>query len=297
MCFKKKIDVGVFGDLVPSPDDPRDLLSSDIMPEIKRYPVEYPMPFDLTVLDQGSDPCCVGCAGASIKQFLEMKEGHFILPDFLWLYNECKKIDGLPSHVKGTYFRAVLQVLRNKGCKLQGVDNDPSLYRIKEYRRVNDMSFEGLKKHIAVFGHTLAGWRMSAAGWRGEVIRAPKAYEKTGGHATFNGHYFKDYGGGMNSWGVNRHKGGFFKFPPTYLPFEAWVVPLDDTNEAKKAIPTGWVAAMYVIGGKTLYNLNVRVSPGLNSKRIKVLPKGTEVKEYGTPKIVADGYTWMEIIL
>jgi len=292
----KRQPVGMVDNLVPSPPDERDFPLSGVMPEILRYPEEYPRPFDLTIINQGSTPTCVGCSGATIKQFLELKEKEFILPDWQWLYAQCKLIDGMPT-LNGTFFRAVLTVLKNTGCKLQGQNNDPSIYRIAEYRRVDDLSFEGIKKTIAVYGHVLGGWRGTNAGWGSEIIRAPRAGEQTWGHATALTHYFKDYLGGQNSWGEYKHKNGLFKSPEDYLPFEAWVVLLDTPNVSKKETETGWVAAMYVLNDQTFRNLNVRTGPGLNYKIIKTLPKGTPVKEYGTPKVTADGYVWMEIVL
>ena len=282
--------------LIESPPDSRDRLLSGIMPEIKRYPESIPRPFDLTIFNQGSSPSCVGWSGAATKQYLEMREREFTLPDGEWLYKECKKIDGMPN-VKGTFFRAVLSVLKNVGCKLQGVDNDPSIYRIKEYRRVDDLSFEGLKKDIFVFGHALAGWRGSNAGWSGEVLRAPRAGEATWGHATALTHYYKDYLGGQNSWGEARHNKGLFKSPKDYLPFEAWVVVLDALNEPQADVKRGWVALTYVVNGETLYNLNVRTGPGLSYERITTLPKGTKVNFYGTPSIREGNHIWGEIVL
>jgi hypothetical protein len=294
--FKRGKDVGMVGDLVPSPLDDRDYPLSGVMPEIKRYPESYPRPFDLTIFNQRSIPCCVGCAGATIKQFLEMKERVFIIPDYEWLYKECKKIDGIP-HIRGTYFRAVLAVLKNTGCKLLGQNNDPSIYRIAQYRKVDNMTFENIKKIIAVYGHILSGWTGSNAGWRGEIIRPPTQYEQTWGHATVSTHYEKSYGGGQNSWGKDRHKDGLFKYPSTYLPFEGWVVFMDTPNVPKEEEKKGWVASMYVLNNTTTANLNVRLTPGLGGDKIDTLPKGTVVKFTGTPMQWVDRYWWKEIVL
>ena len=50
--MKKKLPQQFNPGLIPSPIDTRDLLSSQFIPEIKRYPREYPEPFDLPILDQ-----------------------------------------------------------------------------------------------------------------------------------------------------------------------------------------------------------------------------------------------------
>lgn len=306
MFFKKTPEL--FTGLLPSPPDDRDYLLSGVMPDIKRYPEEMPRAFDLTITNQGSSPSCVGHSGATIKQYLELRERNAVEPDGEWLYKECKKIDGMPD-VKGTYFRAVLKVLRDTGCKMKNTDTDPSYYKIAEYRRLDDTSFETLKKALFVYGHTLAGWTGSNGGWAREVLRAPKNGETRWGHATALTHYFKDYIGGQNSWGENKHKEGLFKAPKDYLPFEAWVVVTDKLNEPSKETKYGWVARFnwrngvsYLEEDITKYNLRVRDDAGLGGKIIKVLPAGTRVN-FADPgdsvlqdKIV-DGYSWRKIIV
>jgi hypothetical protein len=302
--------------LIPSPPDERDFLlsSSPAMLEIKRTPPEMPFIFDLPITNQGSNPSCVGHAGGTLKQRIELKEGVFIRPDREWLYAECKKIDGIPDF-KGTYFRAVTKVLRDTGCKLEGQNNDPSLYRIAEYRKVDDISFEGLKKAIVLWGGVLAGYTGSNIGWAGEIVRPLRPGETRWNHAVFLGGYEKDYLLGQNSWGEWKHNKGIFKSPKDYLPFEAWAITVDKTNEPKESVQYGWVAvtkwtqptAIYVDNNVTTVNLRVREKPGLSHKILNTLPKGTRIRpaigegasvldNFMEDKIV-DGYTWRSIIL
>lgn len=301
--------------LIESPEDSRDFPLSAVSPDIKRYPEEYPRMFDLTVYNQGSSPSCVGWSCSSIKQYLELKEKHPVEFDGEWLYNECKKIDGIPNF-PGTYFRAGLKVLRDKGCKIQGEDNDTSTYRIAEYRRVDDLSFENLKKTIALYGHIEAGFRGDNVGWQGEIVKPPRTNQWS--HAVKLTAYEKDYIIGQNSWGTARHNGGFFKVPSNYLPFEAWVITVDKTNQSRGEVQYGWVAAtkwtpqpmeVYIANNKVLpeVGLRVREKPTVNSKILSVLPKGAMIR----PAIgqdasaldnlqedkMAEGFQWRCIII
>jgi hypothetical protein len=302
--------------LVPSPEDSRDFLlsNSPAMLEIKRRPKELPILFDLPITNQGSNPSCVGHAGGTIKQFVELREKSFIRPDREWLYAECKKIDGMPN-VDGTYFRAVLKVLRDKGCKLEGQDNDPSIYRIAEYRRIDDLSFNGIKNALAIWGHALGGYRGSNAGWSGEVIRKPKAGEPTWGHAITLLGYLEQYILGQNSWGEQKHNKGIFKAPENYMPFEGWVITVDRTNEPRETEKTAWIAttkwskpqALYIgTDNITRYKMNVREEPTINSPVIKTIDAGVKVRpvsgdadalENLQEDVLADGYQWRNIFV
>ncbi len=303
--------------LVPSPPDERDFLlsSSPAMLEIKRRPKELPILFDLPVSNQGNTPSCVGHAGGTVKQFIELREKAFIKPDKEWLYNECKKIDGIPDF-PGTYFRAVLRVLRDKGCKLEGQNNDPSIYRIAEYRKVDDLSFEGIKNALAIWGHILGGYRGSNTGWSGEVIRPPHAGESIWHHAISLLGYEENYILGQNSWGTARHNKGIFKSPSNYTPYEAWVITVDKTNIPRGSVNYGWVAttkwtsptAVYVGNDNiTRFNMRIREKPGLSQSVIKTIPQGTQLIPAIGPDAdvldnfmedkVVDGYSWRCIIL
>jgi hypothetical protein len=302
--------------LVPSPPDERDFLlsSAPAMLKIKRRPTELPILFDLPVTNQGSEPSCVGHAGGTAKQYIELKEKAFIRPDREWLFAECKKIDGIP-HVRGTYFRAVLKILRDIGCKLEGQNNDPSIYRIGEYRRVDDLSFNGQKNALAIWGHIVSGFRGSQQGWTGEILRPPKTGDTMFSHAVTLLGYEEDYILGQNSWGEARHNKGIFKVPSNYLPFEGWVITVDKTNEPRESVKYGWVAvtkwtvprAVYVDNNVTTVNLRVREKPGLSHTVLKTLPRGTRIKPAIGPDADAldnfmedkrvDGYSWRSIII
>lgn len=297
--FKKKLPIFEKG-LLPSPPDERDYALSSVAPIIQRYPEEFPMMFDTTISHQGSVPSCVGHSVAGIKEYLELKEKNSKVFDGDWIYNECKKVDGIPD-VRGTYLRTGLEILRKVGAKPIN-ESDPTPYKIKMYTRNDENTFEGIKKAIALYGTVLAGFYGSNEGWRREVIRPPYSNETQWGHAVRLVAYDQNYLIGANSWGEYAHNKGFFKVPKNYLPFETWVVVLDALNNPTPTpIKTGWVAInwIYQSGGvwKTTANLNVREMPGVDKKILTTLKKGTIIQLTNSSKEIATGYTWSEIIL
>jgi len=286
--------------LVPSPEDPRDLLTSQIIPEIKRYPKECPCPFDLEVIDQNGLPFCVGCGGATYKEFLEKREKIDIQFDWKWLYAKCKEIDGHPE-LRGTYLRALLKVLQKFGAKpLNGSEEEARNYKISAYARIDNITFEELKKHIFVYGMLLVGFQGSNEGWRTAYIRPPKPGEKTWGHCVVLKAFNENYLIGQNSWGIDYGVKGDFYVPKNYLPFEAWVVLVDYPTLEKQTIKEGWVALPYLnlakVGnvGSTLTRLNLREEP--NGKILTTLEANKKCKLIDSP-VTKGKLTWVKIKL
>lgn len=299
--FKKKISVPVDfkPGLVESPPDERDYALSSVSPVIQRYPEVCPAPFDLTINNQEAEPSCVGQSASTMKQEKELREKVTKVFDGSWLYKECKKIDGMPS-VEGTFLRCAFDILKKLGAKPIN-ENDPSPYKIQMYARVDDLSFEGLKKAIFLHGTIQAGFTGSNPGWQGEVVRPPKAGEAMWNHAVALIGYEKDYIIGQNSWGENAHKKGLFKIPKTYIPFEAWAIVIDSPNDIvpQPIQQTGWVAVNYLktTDGitRTTANVNLRKDPGTNKPILKTIPVNTIVNLTPNSSKVADGYIWREI--
>jgi len=228
--FLKKFNIPSTG-CVPSPTDRRDILLSEIYPLPVRIAPEMPPPFDLDVLDQNGFPYCVGYAGAGMKQEKELRERRRITFDGDWLYQECKKIDGIPDE-EGTYLRTVLKVLKDKGAKPKDEpEEEAAKYRIGGYARVDDLSLAGLKKAYYASGVLLLGFSVSNSGWQNAFIEPPKPGEETDGHATFMIGYNRDDGIGQNSWGNDWGDNGKFYIPNNYLPFEAWAILVDLPND------------------------------------------------------------------
>ncbi len=288
--------------LKPSPSDFRDYVLSSHIPQVKRYPKEKPCPFDLKINNQWFSPSCVGHSCSTIKEGSERLERVHKEFDGEWIYLEAKKIDGIPDF-SGTYLRTGLKVLKDVGAKPLEGDEDPAKYKIKSYARVDDISFEGLKKALSVYHFLIAGFNGSNEGWRKEVIRPPKEGENLFGHAVALVGYDENHIIGQNSWGdfhwVHGNSGGFFKTTKDYLPFEAWAVLLDAPNEIKTLQDKllGYVASEFVGIKKgqlvTLYRLRMRTEPRF-SNIIETLPKGTVIKTDGE-RYLADGYWWIPV--
>ena len=288
------------GGAIKSPIDRRDVLMSEIYPLPVRIAPELPPPFDLDILDQNGFPHCVGYAGAGLKQEKELRERISKVFDGDWIYKKCKKIDGIPN-MAGTFFRAGLRVLQKQGAKPNNEPESEAIkYRIGGYAKVDDLSFEGLKKAIYVNGILLAGFIGSNTGWQSAYIKPPKAGEKTWGHAIILIGYNKDYIIGQNSWSKNWGDKGLFYVPKDYLPFEAWAVLTDLPTEF--LMPNGlegWVAEDYLrkifIKGDIVFpytRLNIREIPA--GQKIKTLEKGEKLEILGETQ-EKNGYLWQKV--
>ena len=287
------------GGAIKSPIDRRDVLMSEIYPLPVRIAPELPPPFDLDILDQNGFPHCVGYAGAGLKQEKELRERISKVFDGDWIYKKCKKIDGIPN-MAGTYLRIVLKILQKQGAKpIDQPESEAIKYRIGGYAKVDDLSFEGLKKAIYVNGILLAGFIGSNTGWQSAYIKPPKAGEKTWGHAIILIGYNKDYIIGQNSWSKNWGDKGLFYVPKDYLPFEAWTVLTDRPNEIGLE---GWVASEFL---RTLtFQEGAKVKP-ITALRLRENPMGniittlTPSQELEILKVgeKVQGYIWAKVKL
>ena len=297
--------------LIPSPRDDRDYILSSSMPTVKRYPKEKPLPFDLDIHDQTIIPSCVGMSCAAIKEGSERLEKVDKVFDGHWIYYKCKEIDNYSG--KGTYLRTGFKVLKDTGAKPSDVDPDklseenPIKYRIKAYARVDDISFEGLKKALSIYHFLVAGFKGSNEGWKEELIRPPKEGESEWGHAVTLVGYDEDHIIGQNSWGdyswVHNDSGGYFKTTKDYLPFEAWAVLLDKPNEIStvKDEVKGYVAYEFTkveegeIMVNTSYGLRLREEPTTESLTLEVLPDKTKIKTTGELSY-SNGWNWLPVL-
>ena len=294
---KPKISIPPSG-CIKSPPDKRDVLMSEIYPLPIRTAPEMPPPFDLDILHQIGGTC-VGYSGAVIKQEKELRERIRKIFDGDWNYQECKKIDGYDG--QGTFLRIMMKVFQKIGAKPKDEPESEAIkYRIGGYAKIDDLSFEGLKKAIYVNGILQAGFTGSNQGWQSAYIRPPKAGETLWGHAVALIGYNRDYIIGQNSWGDSWGDKGLFYVPKDYMPFEAWSILTDLPSEFLIGKEDGWVASEYLKPFKLLINqevypyvnLNLRDAP--NGDRLLTLQKGTKLTILSEP-IKSGDYNWIKV--
>jgi len=217
-----------------SPRDHRDILLGSVQQPIpmNELPEQYIIPYQLPTIDQNGYPACGGCVGATIKNEKERREGNLIDFDWLWIYQQCKKIDGIPTF-EGTFGRIVFKVLKDFGAKpLNQLETEAPKYRIGAYASVDDRSFVGLKSAIIQNGVVFARLVISMEGFQTAYVRPPKSNEKTYGHFVSLIGWNKNYIIGKNSWGAWWGDKGLFYFnPDTYAPTECWVSLVDLPND------------------------------------------------------------------
>ncbi|NCN95070.1 SH3 domain-containing protein [Candidatus Wolfebacteria bacterium] len=297
---KQKVNIPP-GGCLESPRDRRDVLMSEVYPMPVRIAPELPPPFDLDVLNQGSTPRCVGYSAAAIKQEKELRERRRVVFNGDWLYARCKELDGLPN-MRGTSLRIAMKILQKQGAKPQGeLETEAVKYRIGGYARVDDLTFEGIKKAIYVNGILLAGFHGSNQGWQTAYIRPPKAGEYQWGHAIALIGYNKDYLIFQNSWSENWGEKGIGYIPKDYMPFESWCILTDLPFEFLADKKEGWIAEDWVQLRfvkdtilTTTSKLNFREQPSIGSSIIRTLANGEKVIYQGE-RIKAGNYWWLRV--
>jgi len=260
MCFfRKKVKIPEIPGAIPSPPDSRDIpLSAVSRPlELRELPEKYIIPYKLPVLDQNGYPACVGFSAALIKAEKERREQKPIDFDGLWIYEQCKKIDGYNG--PGTYLRIAFKILKNQGAKpLNSDEKEAPKYRIGGYARVDNLTFEGLKSAIYQHGVIQAGFRGSNKGWKTAYIRPPKPGERIWSHAVALIGFNKDYIIFQNSWGEDWGDKGIGYIPKNYLPFEAWAVLVDLPDD-------------FQVKPKPCYQFKKDLVYGMRNKDVKAL--------------------------
>jgi C1A family cysteine protease len=227
------LSLGCFKD----PKDSRDIPMGLVLPV-----VPIPVSFDFTKLmspvrNQGNEGTCVAFASVTgVKEFQDKKEYHKLIrlsPRFL--YNLCKKFDGIPFE-DGTYPRIAMKVLLHYGVchesfwpyvplkeslPRKGADKDAIKFKIKAYARIKSQL--EMKRSLLVNGPFVAGVKVFKS-WFTEKVKSsgfvpmPKGSEDlAGGHAICIVGYGDKSGifKFKNSWGANWGSDGY-----GYLPYE-----------------------------------------------------------------------------
>jgi hypothetical protein len=187
--------------------DPRDFSAKKLVfAELPVPPVYFVNP-NTPIYNQGSRPACVGYAAAGVKTDEEfIQHGREYTFNGSWLYDECKKIDGIPDQA-GTYPRIALQILQRNGmrqmsipCRKPQPDSD---WKIKGYYRIEQgSSTDFIKQIIFQYGSIMINsyWYDS---WINAKAVFPEPDNPGGGHSYRIGGWNDDAGGWVvvNSWG------------------------------------------------------------------------------------------------
>ncbi len=230
-----KFSLGCFKDPIDSRDIPMGLV-------LPAAPV--PVSFDFTKLmspvrNQGNEGTCVAFASAvGVKEFQDKKEYHKLIrlsPRFL--YNLCKKFDGIPFE-DGTYPRIAMKVLLNYGVchesfwpyiwpkerlPQKGADRDALKFKIKAYARIKSQL--EMKRSLLVNGPFVAGvevyksWFTQKAKSSGLVAMPKRNEDSVGGHAICIVGYDDKTGifKFKNSWGADWGNDGYGYLPYDYI--------------------------------------------------------------------------------
>jgi len=233
--------------------DDRDYLMRAYLPVIK-----LPKKIDYTrkvspARDQGDEGTCVAFATASgMKEYQEMLDYSKLVPlSPRFIYNECKKIDGMPD-AEGTTIRMAMKVIKTKGvCRekfwpysphqktraQKGANTDAKKFRVLSYARIlnlNELRLSLYSKGPCVIGvEVFEGFMRTKTG----IVPMPRENETPlGGHAICAVGYddtkrlikFK------NSWSEMWGQKGFGFLPYSYIErymMDAWSsVDIEDPN-------------------------------------------------------------------
>jgi hypothetical protein len=211
---------------VPPPYDWRDKQIAELgIPVSEALPASYFAPPVPPVLKQ-IGPTCVGFSSTTMRMQQEYRQKHKWFPlSANWLYEECKRIDGMPG-VAGSYVRCAMSVLKNKGQPLpngsgMGEHRIAAYYAIPHTERDLKNAIFNLGA-IVVAGPWFESWFTPKAA-TGYTLPAPDV--QAGGHAyVLNG--WDDARGLLvhNTWGREWASLGRAYMPYKYVPmlWEAW---------------------------------------------------------------------------
>ena len=233
------------GGALPDVKDDRDFPATRLLVREVALPDEFIVYKDTIIYDQGQTPQCVGYSSAGVKTDEEFKErGKQIRFNGRWVYEQCKKEDGIPG-VEGTYPRVACKVLQQQGCKTvtaaetcpvrflkpkppTPTPEDIAKWKIDAYYRIDPKStIEFVKQIIFQFGSILTASRWYA-NWMEKFSVFPAPIGETNA-----GHAYKTAGWNpigffiFNSWGkILWGKSGIAVMP--YAIFMSYVLSEGD---------------------------------------------------------------------
>ncbi|PRS59929.1 C1 family peptidase [Bacillus pumilus] len=222
---------------IPSPIDKRDLIMEGFLPLVFLKPeIDYSSKL-VTVINQGTNNTCVGCAFATMKEYQELKEhDRYIKLSPLYLYRKCKEVDNISD--EGTHPRIAANILYKMGiCEESyllyesedgiqpkpGAEENALQYRIKAYAQLTNV--QAMKRSLSVNGPFVAGLPISITEWlvnikKDGMIPMPQNEDSLNfGHAICIVGYDDDKQvfKFQNSWGDNWGDRGFGYLPYDYM--------------------------------------------------------------------------------
>lgn len=192
---KFSIEKIIFG-RIPDTADSRDFNIRKLLYRDVPLPSKYIVNPNTIVYNQGSTPACVGYSAAGVKtdqEYLENTRQKLVEFDGLWLYNECKKVDGYPDEA-GTQLRYALKIMmkwmKQKDslpiCKWINSEKVPDTkWRIQGYYRISNTEHpDFVKQVIYQYGSVYMGsvWYKNWFGVDSKGV-LPEGGEPNGGHA------------------------------------------------------------------------------------------------------------------
>lgn len=177
----------LFGWIKDIPDS-RDFEARRLIYQALPLPKKYTVWPDTVIYDQNGDPACSAFAATGCKtdqEFLQSKQR--VNFDGLWLYNECKKIDGIPD-TPGTYPRVVMKILQEQGCRQKGSlcfqKKPDSYWAIQAYYRMGPESTdEAIKQVLYQYGSIVAACLWFESWNNAKAVFPEPRGNNAGGHA------------------------------------------------------------------------------------------------------------------
>lgn len=240
---------------IPDPVDGRDIPLSSFLDTISSIPDDFSLVqyFD-DIESQGNDPACVGYGSVSMKEAIDRMNGEYTKLSEIWLYDQCKRIDGEPFE-GGTFIRVAMKILASRGCaphsfvvnvgdyyfgKFKNLEIPPELttpFRIRTYARLTNV--EGMCRCLYQHGPFVIGVKVTDEfeNFTGPDIVPVHFGAINGGHCVSVAGYSKTretfliHNSWTKNWGVN----GYAEIPFEYwqrFGMDAWGIVDISPNEA-----------------------------------------------------------------